>query len=884
MSGPTARSDEQPPSAVATATDGDPRPVASIERGAEVGRYTVLRRLGAGGMGAVYSAYDAELDRRVALKLVTADADSVSVTKGAASLMREGRALAKLRHPNLVGVYDVGWHGPDLFVAMEQIDGVSMRRWQREQRPVADVLSHYLQAGRGLQAAHEAGIVHGDFKPDNVMVEEGGRVVVLDFGLATRLTETTDETRGMGTPAYMAPEQHLAESLTPASDQFAFCVALYEGLTGRRPFPQTTAASLAQAVLDEAWTAPGREMPAWVWRQVQRGLAVDPRARHDDMAALLRALDPQIRRRNFLVGGIVGLGALVTTGAVLTGGRGDPCEGPDPLSRAWDDSRKASLDARYDDAAAWTRVRGRIDHFSEQWHDAWTDACRATHVDRVQSQTLLDRRVACLDDDRVRMTALLDALDRGNTSVLSHAIEMELLQRPPHACGSSNLERAAPLPTDPEERARYDTLMNVAARAQTMGELRELKDALSLLEAHPLRTEDHPAAIRAVEAARGGTLYYLDRYADAHAAYDAALRAADAAGDETAFVWLAGDYAVVLATGSNQIELARAWFQQSENRAQRVELTVTQRMTLLQRDATISRREGRYADSITAINEALELASEDGDPIILGRLYNNLGLAHLNRQALTEATDAFKRALALRHEGLGPEHINVGQTLYHLGRTHIESGQLDAAEHDLQRAVDLFVNLEGAKRERAEALEGLAIVAAERGDFDTAIRRMRAVMDSAEGWASPTRFAGYAENLAQMLFLAQRFDEAALLLQNNLRTLERVHGSSSPKLWGTLHVHATVELERGNLREALQLEERAAAVAVDETEIAQAQLAGIFADAAIRCTSTEVPQNARTLAAKPELPEAFRNELAEMFPTWAENIAKHCPALAPSGG
>ena len=289
--------------------------------GDRAGRYWLRRELGVGGMGRVYEGYDPELQRPVAVKLLHSSFD-------AEWLSREARALAKLSHPNVVAVYDVGTFRARVFVAMELVDGTTLRQWVAEEpRKLEDLLAVAIQAGRGLAAAHDAGLLHRDFKPDNVMVGRDGRVRVLDFGIVkafkqpstptltkvtpeqtaspTTLTAASErEVSGVdtlaGTPAYMAPEQLCGELMTPATDQFSFCVSLWELLYGQRPFAPEKLLALGmglgrsvvtpEAPLDTGW------VPNWLRRLVEKGLAIDPAERHASMVALLDALESGLAR------------------------------------------------------------------------------------------------------------------------------------------------------------------------------------------------------------------------------------------------------------------------------------------------------------------------------------------------------------------------------------------------------------------------------------------------------------------------------------------------------------------------------------------------------------------------------------------------------------
>ena len=335
---------------------------ATPVRGHAIGRYLLLSQLGAGAMGIVYAAYDPELDRKVALKLLKHHGGDVAASRK--RLQREAQALAKLDHPNVVSVHDVGVHKDRLFVAMEYVAGKTLGSWMAEAkalptasgrrpsagpeqvlraRPWREVLEVFMQAGRGLAAAHEAGLVHRDFKPDNVMLNADGRVRVMDFGLArgdggeaTARGDAVERTvRGaapvlsgltqvgaiIGTPAYMSLEQFEARDVDARSDQFSFCVALYEALYGERPFTGDTIAALTEALRAEAIReAPrGNVVPGWVRAVVLRGLARAPEARFGSMEALLDALaaDPAARRRRRLFGAGLALAMVLSAWGIV---------------------------------------------------------------------------------------------------------------------------------------------------------------------------------------------------------------------------------------------------------------------------------------------------------------------------------------------------------------------------------------------------------------------------------------------------------------------------------------------------------------------------------------------------------------------------------------
>ncbi|MCA9693719.1 MAG: serine/threonine protein kinase, partial [Myxococcales bacterium] len=320
---------------------------APLARGEVIGRYVVLDLVGAGGMGVVYAGYDPELDRKVALKLLRAPPPSAAASPSASGsrrrLVREAQALAKLAHPNVVAIHDVGEHDGSVWLAMEFVAGVTLAAWLRARpRSWPEVLEVLIPAGRGLAAAHEAQLLHRDFKPENIMVGDDGRVRVMDLGLAR---VTGDEPRApppaqdvaldgvaeallptllthggalIGTPAYMAPEQLQGREVDVRADVFAFCVTLWEALHGVRPFAGETLAALTARVLAGEVSPPpsGRAAPAWLRRVCLRGLALEPGRRWSSMAAALAALD-RGRRRARATRWIASIAALALAGAGL---------------------------------------------------------------------------------------------------------------------------------------------------------------------------------------------------------------------------------------------------------------------------------------------------------------------------------------------------------------------------------------------------------------------------------------------------------------------------------------------------------------------------------------------------------------------------------------
>jgi predicted Ser/Thr protein kinase len=397
-----------------------------------LGRYTLGRVLGRGAMGVVHVAHDPELGRDVAVKLLRARA-------APARLRREAQSLAKLAHPNVVRVYDAGEADGQTFIAMELVDGENLRQWLASPRTRDEIVGVLVAAGRGLGAAHRAGLVHRDFKPDNVLIARDGNVMVSDFGLARTVdapasqddpkpiataaesatvapSETLTATGTiLGTPAYMAPEQAVGEA-TPASDQYAFCVTAWEALFGARPFAGTTLDEVrANARLGRIVRPDGTELPRRIEDALRRGLSGPPEARFPSIDALVAAIAPEAPRRRrwpwLVAGGVLAGGA---TAAALVIARGDDArvrcaDTAQLVAAAWSPATEQALVDRFDRVTADAFAR-----YAGAWQVARVEACRATHERREQTTDGLARRVACLDRARDALRVTIAALLASN--------------------------------------------------------------------------------------------------------------------------------------------------------------------------------------------------------------------------------------------------------------------------------------------------------------------------------------------------------------------------------------------------------------------------------------------------------------------------------------
>ncbi|MFP2933066.1 serine/threonine-protein kinase, partial [Pyxidicoccus sp. 3LG] len=507
---------ERTPSTPHTPVSSPPMDAGLIlERGTRVERYLVLKPVGQGGIGVVYAAYDPELDRKVALKLLRPDKADPGVADGAAGLLREAQAMARVSHPNVITVHDVGTVGERVFIAMEFILGQNLQEWGRQKPPPTpqEVLRVFLQAGQGLLAAHRVGLVHRDFKPANVLLGRNGRVCVTDFGLArlTPLTHEDEETplheadawvrasgpqlsapltqAGLvkGTPHFMPPEQYLGSGVDARTDQFSFCASLYWALYRKHAVvPRLMVEAATQAVRRQGEAPPGTEtwrllphdtakvppadarVPSRVRNAVMRGLSLHPEDRFPSMEALLEELAWE-QRRSHRRGAWVALGLL---GAAAAGTglafhrQSQVCAGADSLvASVWGPAERQKLEAAFsatgrpfasESALGVTRL---LDAYAGQWARLHTEACEATRVRGEQTEELLSLRMVCLERRRKSLGALVGLFTGADGKVVERAVDATAALPGLEECRDiESLAEQPPLPADPSRRAALEQL------------------------------------------------------------------------------------------------------------------------------------------------------------------------------------------------------------------------------------------------------------------------------------------------------------------------------------------------------------------------------------------------------------------------------------------
>ena len=834
----------------------NPDDTARLARGNSVGRYVVLDVIGAGGMGVVYAAYDPELDRKVALKLLRRDlAAGGSRGELQKRLLREAQAMAKLSHPNVVTVFDAGTTQGRVFLTMELVLGTSLAAWlSRKDRPWTEVLEVYTLAGRGLSAAHAAGLVHRDFKPDNVLVAADGQVRVTDFGLArsldrdkhpserlvaalppemrqAHLSELTRPGTMAGTPAYMAPEQFLGHPADRATDQFNFAVALYEGLYKERPFAGKTTMELEEEVVaGRVKPAPkDSPIPARVRRVLLRALSVPREARFASMDEMLDALVPgrwKVRRRFVIVAAVVGI---VAAGLVGYRSRREQtiCTGAErKLLGVWDAERRQAVEKAFLTTGkpyapdAWKGAARNLDAYTSGWVKAHTDACEATHFRGEQSEELLDLRVACLDTHLRQTAALTKLFSEADSEVVEHAVEASQSLPSVNECADAqNLRSSVSPPQDPATNAKVEATRLKLARVKALEKAGKYREALSLAEPAlaaaraigylPLEAE----ALYQVGRAAGG----LEDEKRAESALRDAADAAEAAGNHeiAARAWIALMYFV--GNKGAKYDQATQWSRYAEVAIGRLGERDELEADRLETFSIILWKQSKYAEALAALQRALALYQKRLGPehISVARTLDGIATVYIDQGKLEDAYDLDRQALTIAEKALGATHPSLTIFLNNMGNCLLFLGRYTEALESLERALDIATTTMGPEHPATIApLDTLGEVLTALGRYDEALgalARAQANLDKSERKDNPD-YATVLNDIGDVARLRGDPERALELNRRALALLEAVLGKEHPDVGMCTFQMARAKLGQGHAADALALDEKALAI------------------------------------------------------------------------
>lgn len=615
--------------------------------------------------------------------------------------------MARVAHPNVVAVFEAGLHEPELgeasvFVAMELVEGQTLRDWVDETRPKwSRTLEVYREAGRGLAAVHDAGLVHRDFKPDNAMIDETGRVFVMDFGLArdtgfeapaidspsaaaTLIGKLTRTGALLGTPAYMAPEQFAGNVADARSDQYSFCVALYEALWQRRPYDANTPVALAATLIDGAppKVPPPDDVPWGVRSAILRGLAANPDARWPTMDMLVAELSPRRRSRRILVG-VTGIATAVvaTSYAAISGPETSVCAGAEEaIAETWNPKRAEEVVQAFERAApTWGATAAQhaialVDAYAEHWATEHASACRSALGDESTGDALLDARMRCLARRQAELDSVVEALTTADAGVVLHYERaLEGLVEPERCTEPAYLEATDDAPDDPRVARRVEELEQRLAAIHTARVLGAPQRALQQLEA--MATEvaalDHPPLTVDLQIERASLLADLEPGPAAFDALERAYFGAVTARRDLEAVRVALDLAGLLASTLHDLDAAQHWLELGQEGAERVGL-IDGQVDISAAAAEVARASGRIGEAIDlqvasmrrierecprpcgkAVQRYIELSTLENEA---ERIDDALAYADLAVQAIeaTQGKDApaMARALMRRAESL----------------------------------------------------------------------------------------------------------------------------------------------------------------------------------------------------------------------------------------
>ena len=661
-----------------------------------LGHFEIVGSLGVGGMGIVFEGRDTVLERRVALKLLLPSRSGGHVAP--ARLLREAQALAKLSHPNVVTVFEVGMAGADPFIAMELVEGHTLLAWIDAQRTWREVLDMFIAVGHGLAAVHALGLVHRDFKPSNVLIDRRGVPKLGDFGLVTSVDEPatalgsgdlvamhtlTQSGSVLGTPAYMAPEQRLGTCVDQRADQYSFAKSLLEALPDGAPM--TLQPILSRAIADE------------------------PKDRFPDMESLLEAL-ARVRRGNRARWVAAGATLAVISALAVAWGFGraqsavEPCPRPtDRLAKVWGPVRRAALQAHLTaidpslGAQRFTVATGVLDRGGERWLDQRVDTCQAERANR-QSGELLDRRMSCLDRALLEIDETAAVLERTtDRTTLDDAMRAAIGLPALDDCADvAALLELLPRPTNPVRRSEADALakesvaIDVALRTGGI-KTTNVSDRAHAAVARARRLGDPETLARALRSLAG-----IQRELEAGAPLDDTLREAitqaSAAHDDRLVSELWSNLLLILGT-ERKIEEARTLLPAAEAALARTRSTTELYVKFLDSKSIALSSGGDGPGALAALATAAKMLDDAGAASPLSPVHSLV--VTIKAQTATaqgaaghfaEAARGFREVIPLATAQYGTDHPAVMQIHFNLGVTLRRTGDNEGALAEFREA------------------------------------------------------------------------------------------------------------------------------------------------------------------------------------------------------
>jgi len=827
----------------AEGTAGPPEPTAIEKR---FGRFEIIDVLGSGGMGTVFEARDTTLERTVALKLLHASV----ATRPQRRLLQEAKALARLSHPNVVQIFEAGLVDGRAFIAMELVRGQDLARWQHERHGWRECVEIYLQAARGLAAAHEQGLLHRDFKPGNCILDCSGRVRVLDFGLArpihplrhaSRTTASDDamsdgaqqivegRKRGViGTLGYMPLEQLWRQPLSAKSDQFSLCVSLFEAVYGQRPFSGADIDDLIGRMLDGTIDEPPstQRVPRALRRLLERGLAARPEHRWDSMEQLIEQFQAQLapaRRRWWW--GAAGLGVIGLATGAWWSLRPSPCDDPsEALGEAWNEAQRARVSKVLEDSDAGLArsVPARLDDHAEHWMQSRRELC-ASERDATSDPVQRATHQTCLDEARESLVQTVDLLLESEPElrlIAAGRLELPDLSR----CSEpERFESRLPLPEDPDEAARARPLRLILARCDLLIGAGRYDEALELLRPALVEAEDlgFGPLLADFELRHGSILSNQGHYEQANQHLEEAYARALEHGYAHTELLASNALAYVVGDLLDQHEAGLKWGLTAEARARQPWVEANVRHYTIELVGNIYYEQGRFSSALERYERALaarESANPDDPGLELTRA--NIALVLHEQGRYDDALPLLQEVLEAKIDRLGPDHPSVAHARLRLGMTLHRLGQHEAAMQLYSASLESYRDHHGPVHPgSAAALVEIGRLHLERGDLVPALAiHQHALWVSEQAFGpSHSHVADCWLGLGRILAAHGQLEPARRHLERGVRIVEQALGPRHVYTGTALTQLGRLEFDRGERAKAREILERALGI-LEESE------------------------------------------------------------------